>query len=120
MQAKNNWIFALSVMLISLGAQGQKLPVPGVKNPDWVLREIPLQHGMPTLRVYAVPQPGRPLRVDQRNAETGEITRLADPAHGLFYDLENHIIEDQRDGKRYVFYRKGSVPKAPRPEIRFL
>ncbi len=120
MQTKKTWLFALVATVISLGAQGQKLPVPGAKNPDWVVREIPPQYGMPTMKVYAVPQPGRPLRVDQRNAETGEITRLHDPAHGLFYDLENHIIEDQRDGKRYAFYRKGSAPKASRPEIKYL
>ncbi|OGX83830.1 hypothetical protein BEN48_03445 [Hymenobacter glacialis] len=120
MQTKNSWLLALSVVFISLEAHGQKLPVPGTNNPDWVLREIPPRHGMPTLRVYALPQPGRPLQVDQRNAETGAITRLTDPAHGLFYDLENSTIKDQRDGKRYFFYRKGRAPKALRSEIRFL
>ncbi|ALW83719.1 hypothetical protein AUC43_00520 [Hymenobacter sedentarius] len=120
MHSKQKCLLALGLMVVSLGVQAQKLPVPGEKNPDWVLRQLPPQHGMPTMRVYAAPQPGRPLHVDQRNAETGVVTRLADPAHGLFYDLENHIIEDQRDGKRYSFYHKGSVPKAPRREIKYL
>jgi hypothetical protein len=120
MQSKKKWFLALCSLVLSLGAQAQKLPVPGAKNPDWILRELPPQHGMPTMRVYAVPQPGRPVKVDVRNAETGEVTRLADPANGIIYDLENHVIEDQRDGKRYSFYRKGSTPKAPRRATRFL
>ena len=101
-------------------ADAQNLPVPGAKHPDWVLRELPAERGMPTLRVYAVPQPGRLSTVDLRNAETGAVERVSDPAHALVYDLSKGVIEDRRTGKRYTFYRKGTAPKASRPETAFL
>lgn len=114
-------ILFLFVLLSSASvADAQNLPVPGAKHPDWVLRELPAERGMPTLRVYATPQPGRLPTVDLRNAETGDVERVSDPAHALVYDLSKSVIEDRRTGKRYTFYRKGTAPKVSRPETAFL
>ena len=114
-------ILLLFILLSSASvADAQNLPVPGAKHPDWVLRELPAERGMPTLHVYAAPQPGRLATVDVRNAETGAVERVSDPAHALVYDFIKSVIEDRRTGKRYTFYRKGTAPKVSRPETAFL
>lgn len=118
---------AFSSICLSFGvsAKAQELPVPGNKNPDWVVEEIASASGMPTLRIYDVPDsqgPGldKAKASGQRNADTGELMNFYDRRHGVFYDLENGVLEDRTSGRRYRFYRRSAQPKTERNPTKYL
>lgn len=109
-----------------VAAQAQKLPLPGRKNPDWVVQELPAaKPKMPMKRAYAVPDnPGKMPGVDigawQSDPETGAVVRFYDRNHGIFYDLAAGLMEDRTTGKTYAIHRRDEPAKTARNRVIYL
>lgn len=116
----------LSILLL-LGAASvttaQQLPIPGQKNPDWMLQRVLPLSGMPVVGALVAPDKtastAQAMRSGTYNGETGRLLSFFDRRTGIFYNVAEGWLHDRTTNTYYRFHRIGAQPQ-PLSATKFL
>ncbi|MBG8552487.1 hypothetical protein [Hymenobacter guriensis] len=118
MRTIEKYAVAAAVILgFSLKAQGQELPLPGQKNPDWVLQKTEHTQSAELLKTQPQPIPSPQLGGGTKSS-AGDWEILYDPAHNVRYNLRAKTrgivrVQNLQTGIVYTYTRAELVKPWP-------